>query len=313
MDIKLLNIQTFCLTYELGGFTQAARALGVTPQAASRSVARLEQTLGVVLFRRNTRQVRPTDAGRQYYESCRRALGILQEATERVKGDHEEPAGEVRVSVPTTYGHHRFIPMLGRFRQKHPRVSVDVQVSNTNVDFVRDGFDLAIRMGRLDDASFVARRLGLFSLGVFASPDYLSQHSAPQTLDDLQHHECAVFVMPRTGRLLPWSFENEPTVVLPNASVHIRDDVLGLVSFARAGCGLVQMYRFLVERELASGALVEVLQQHKGVARPFSLIYPRQTSQRPAVRVLIDHIVEASQNDKQPPTTPTPAEAPHDR
>jgi DNA-binding transcriptional LysR family regulator len=295
---RLSSIEAFCQSYELGSFTVAARSLGVTPQAVSRSVAKLEKSLGVPLFRRNTRHIEATEAGRSYYEACRAALQTLDDAEARLRGTRDDLAGEVRVSVPTTYGHHRFLPMLASFRRRYPRIEIDVEVANQNIDFVRDGFDLAIRMGELQDASFVVRRLGDFSLGVFASPSYIEERGRPMAPSELDLHECAVFVMPRTGRPLPWTFAPGPESLTPKAAARIRGDALGLITFARAGGGLTQIYHYLVERELERGQLIEVLQEYSGRSRPFSLIYPKEAVTRPAVRVLVDFIVEQSRADR---------------
>jgi DNA-binding transcriptional LysR family regulator len=299
MPPRLADLEAFCSTVEAGSFTGAARHLAVTPQAISRAVGRLESQLGVRLFRRNTRRVEPTEAARQYHAQVRAALGALDAADATVRGQAEGLVGTVRISVPTTYGHFRFLPSLAAFRRSCPQVGVEVEVDNRNVDFVREGFDLAIRMGELDDAGFIARRLGRFALGVFASPSYLAEHGAPGTPEDLVDHACAVFMMPRTGRPLPWSFRPEPRRWVPDAAVRIRHDPLGLISYAIGGGGLIQFYDFLVEQAVAAGQLVEVLPQWRGHARPFSLIYPQPAGQRPAVRALIDHIVRTAEPDRR--------------
>ncbi|MCB9792189.1 MAG: LysR family transcriptional regulator [Alphaproteobacteria bacterium] len=299
MDPQLSQLRVFCLSVELGSFTRAARAAGLTPQAVSRSVARLEESLGQALFRRSTRQVEPTEAGRLFYAASAAALERLDEAQAVLALRQEQPVGEVRVSVPTTYGHHRFLPMLAEFCALYPQVEVDLEISNRNVDFVREGFDLAVRMGELGDAAFVARRLGDFSVGVFASPAYLAERGAPRRVEDIAQHRCAVFVMPSSGRLLPWGFTPPgPASYLPPATLRVRHDVLGLIHFARAGGGLVQIYHFLVEAELARGELVELLPELAGRSRPFSLIYPKQAVSRPAVRALVDFVVARARADR---------------
>lgn len=292
MSYQLTHLLSFCHTYEQGSFSSAAKQLGVSPQAVSRAVGRLEASLGVVLFRRNTRQVEPTTAADTYYDAVRHALDVLQSAQLQLSQSMTHCAGTVRISVPTTYGHHRFMLMLGDFLDAYPDVMVDVQVSNHNIDFVKQGFDLAIRMGTLDDASFVARRLGEFSLGVFASPDYLARYGTPMDVASLDAHRCGVFVMPRTGRLLPWSLAAPEEVFLPEANAQVRDDFLGLITFALGGGGLVQVYHFLVEDALRRGDLVEVLTERAGRRRPFSLIYPKSVASRPEVRALIDFVLE---------------------
>ncbi len=299
---KLVNIQTFCLAFELGSFTAAAKSLGVTPQAASRSVARLEAVLGVQLFRRNTRQVRPTDAGQRYYASCKSALTLLASAEEALaKEKQDTPTGRVRISVPTTYGHCKLLPALANFRRRYPLISIDVEVSSENIDFVRHGFDLAVRMGRLADTSLIARRLGNFSLGVFASPDYLNRNGIPKTPTDLRAHECIVFLRPSTGKPIPWEFSPKPRQLVPPAQVQISGDALGLISMALGGGGLIQIYYFIIEDELRRGELVEVLTPFTGRRRIFSLLYPKSSVQRPAVRALADFIVADARPDRGHP------------
>ena len=292
MRPPLAEIEAFRLTCELGNFTRAAKAAGVTPQAVSRAVSRLEARLGLQLLRRSTRQIEVTEAGRRYHEACQAALATLDEAALALSGARDAPTGEVQVSVPTSYGHHRFLPLVGAFQRRHPGVTLDVEISNRNVDFIREGFDLAIRGGELDDASFVARRLGDFSVGVFASPDYLERQGTPTEPEDLDAHRCAVFVMPRTGRLLPWRFTKGAETIIPKAATRIRGDILGLTTFARTGAGLVQTFHYLVEEELAAGRLVEVLQSYGGWGRAFSLVYPKEAARRPEVRALVEFLVE---------------------
>ncbi|HLA32644.1 MAG TPA: LysR family transcriptional regulator, partial [Pseudomonas sp.] len=143
--VLLGSIELFCLAAELGSFTAAAQAAGVTPAAVSRSVARLEALLGVRLLARTTRQMSLSEAGRVYFEQCRQALGQLGEAERTLSGQQSEPAGLLRISLPTTYGHYRVLPLLPAFRARYPQVRIEVELSNRNVDFTSEGFDLAIR------------------------------------------------------------------------------------------------------------------------------------------------------------------------
>ncbi|HEU4405621.1 MAG TPA: LysR family transcriptional regulator [Polyangiaceae bacterium] len=290
----LPNVVAFCSTFETGSFTTAARALGVTPQATSRSVARLERTLGVTLFRRTTRSLAPTEAARRYYERCTQALSLFTVAETEVAAVRKAPEGLVRVSVPTTYGHHRFLPSLGAFREIYPGVRLEINVGSRNVDFVREGFDLAIRMGRVADASLVARKLGDFALGVYAAPSYLARFGVPRTPAELAAHACVAFLLPSSGRVLPWAFAPGPKAFVPDAAYRCTDDALGTIALARAGVGLVQTYDFLVTEDVERGRLVEVLADYRGPSRPFSLVYPKGVKPSPAVRALIDHVVEGA-------------------
>lgn len=300
---KLHAIEVFCLTYELGNFTKAAKALGVTPQAVSRAVAKLERELGVALFRRHTRALHPTPASHSYYQACSQALEQLERAQDALKSADDTPSGLVRISAPTTYGHHRLLPSLPALSQRYPQITLEVEISNHNVDFVKQGFDLAIRMGQPPDGPLVARKLGDFTLGLFASPDYVARRGAPTSFEALAEHDCAVFVMPSTGKTLAWSFPphaSSPERWTPEAKTRICDDVLGLITFARAGGGIIQLYHYLVEQELASGSLIELLPQHSGASRPFYLLYPKREAARPeraATRAIIEHILTLAERD----------------
>jgi DNA-binding transcriptional LysR family regulator len=287
----LPNLAAFCRTYETGSFTKAARVLGVTPQAVSRGVMRLEDAVGITLFRRTTRSLAPTEAAQRYYTLCVQALGLLSAGERELSVAKHGPEGLVRMSVPTTYGHHRLLPSLSAFRERYPLVRLELHVSNQNIDFVRDGFDLAIRMGRIEDQSLVARKLGDFPAGVYGSPSYLARNGTPRTPEDLSKHDCIGFVMPSSGRILPWSFVPGPRSLTPRAAYRCSDDVLGSITMARAGLGLVQAYDFLVEADVARGSLVEVLQGYRGLTRAFSLVYPKAVKPGGAVRALIDFVV----------------------
>lgn len=293
LESTLPNILSFCRTFEHGSFTLAARALQVTPAAVSRSVARLERALGASLFRRTTRALHPTALGRAYYEKCAAAVALLAEAERAVADTADETRGVVRLSVPTTYGLHRLLPRLGAFSERYPAVELEVQVANQSADLVRDGFDLAVRMGTISAPGLVARKLGDFSLGIFASPSYLRRHGEPLSPDDLADHRTIAFLMPRTGLPLPWLFANPAAehAISATSSLRVLDDPLGGIALCRAGCGLYQTYHFLVEPDLAAGSLVEVLPDRAGRSRPFSLIYRKDRARSRAVRAVISQLL----------------------
>ncbi len=294
LQSTLPNLLTFCCAFELGSFSLAARKLGITPQAASRSVVRLEETLGVTLFRRTTRTVTPTDEARTYYRTAKQALELLQQAETAVTHREGKQAGLVRVSAPTSYGHLRLLPSLAAFRERYPAIELELHIGNRNIDFTQEGYDLAIRMGTIREKGLVARKLGDFPLGVYGSPSYLARRAPPRNPDQLSCHDCIAFIMPSTGRVLPWLLGAGSRAVTPRAAVRCSEDVLSLVSLAKAGLGLIQIYDFLVEKEVERGLLVEVLRDHRGASRPFSLVYPAQPKRTDAARTLIDFLLGTS-------------------
>lgn len=284
------DVEAFLAVAEHGSFTAGAVALSTTPSVLSRAVTRLEVRLGNQLLRRTTRRINLTDAGRLYVDQARIAFSLLDEAERQAQGQDGELKGRVRISVPTTYGHYRLPPLLARFARQHPAVQVELNITNRNVDLVAEGFDLAIRLGHLPDSGLVARKLEDAALCLVASPGYVRHAGTPQTLEDLQQHQCLPFVLPSTGRIAPWVFKDGEDDVdwLPSPLVQVSDDVLGVVSLARQGMGICQSYDFIVQELVERGGLVELLPQLRGRTRPFSVVYAPHRSQSAAARSLID-------------------------
>jgi DNA-binding transcriptional LysR family regulator len=287
------GIELFCKAAELASFTAAANHAGVTRAAVSRSIARLEQRVGAQLFVRTTRSIRLTDSGRMYFEHCRRALGMLSEAERELAGDQSVPTGLVRLSLPTSYGHFRVLPLLAKFVRSYPEVRLEIQLSNQNVDFAVDGMDLSIRARVPPDSGLVARKLEDAELVVVAAPAYLKRRGVPRTLADLAAHDCIQFVRPVTGQEMPWLLrENGKAFDFEtHGRIRFTGDILGPVTAALGGAGVIQTYRFMVEQDLASGRLKEVLLNFAGASRPFSILYPANRHMPRRVRALIDFLL----------------------
>ncbi|CAG2159971.1 LysR family transcriptional regulator [Cupriavidus numazuensis] len=293
-DLQLGSIELFCLAAELGSFTAAAVAASVTPAAVSRTVQRLEERLGARLFVRTTRQIRLTDEGRVYFEQSRAALAQLVDAERQISGQQTAPAGRLRISLPTPYAHYRVLPVLPEFRSLYPEVEIDVHISNRNVDFADDTYDLSVRGRAPDDSNLIARKLEDAELVVVATPEYLRRAGKPASPDDLPRHECIQFERPSSGRRIPWTFQvnNEDTDIVTAGSYAASEDILGGATLVRAGAGLFQTYRFVVEQDLRDGTLVEVLQEFGGSTRPFVLLYPSARYVTRRVRAFVDFLVD---------------------
>jgi DNA-binding transcriptional LysR family regulator len=284
------DVEVFLAVTELGSLTAAAVSLSTTASVISRAVARLEKRLGNQLLRRTTRSLSLTDAGRVYVEQARAAFALFDNAERAMQGQGQALTGRVRLSVPTTYAHFRLPPLLQAFARQHPQVQVELNITNRNVDLVAEGFDLAIRLGRLPDSTLVARKLEAAPLRLVASPDYLRRAGTPHTLDELAQHACIAFVMPSTGRTSPWVFrEGEADIDwTPRGGIEVSDDVLGVVSLAAQGMGICQSYDFIVRERIERGDLVELLPQLAGRTRDFSVIYAPHRGLSGGARALID-------------------------
>lgn len=291
--VQLGSIELFCKAAEVGGFAQAAREFGLTPAAVSRAIARLEQRLSTRLFVRTTRKVALTDDGRAYYEQCREALAKIEDAERAIGGQRGAPSGTLRVSLPTTYAHYRVLPRLPAFIHRYPGLDLEMNVSNRNVDFVDEGYDLAIRLGEPKDSGLVGRRLEDAALGVFASPDYLRNAPLLASIDDLPAHRHIQFVLPSTGRPMPWLFQVDGREVEYRFESPIRcsDDVLACVTLAVASAGLFQIYDFIADPYVKRGELVEVAQSMRGRSRPFYALYPQNRHLSPKVRAFVDFLI----------------------
>lgn len=289
--------EVFCTVVETGTFTRAASVLGMTPAAVSKAVARREAALRVSLFRRTTRSMQLTTPGQLYYEECRKALRLLEQAERSLSLHQKEPEGRVRLSVPTTYGHYRVLPVVAEFSERYPRVAVEVNIANDNVDLVSGRFDLAIRMGPVQSSVLVVRKLEDASLGVFATPAYLERHGFPQHPSELEGHTCLGFVRPSSGRPFAWGFRDERGQAFelePSKLLLCSGDFLGCVGLARQSAGLVQAYHFIVAADVEQGRLVEVLRPFAGRSAPFSLLQPPGRNTALAVRLFAELLVQRS-------------------
>lgn len=292
----LADVEAFVATAESGSLTRAATALGTTPSMVSRAVSRLERRLGVQLLRRTTRRMSLTPAGQHYLEQSQAAFALISDAERGLQRADGPLTGRLRISAPTSYGHCLLPARLQAFRRDHPQVDIELAIGNRNVDLVAEGYDLAIRAGELPDSGLVAHRLEDAAYCLVASPDCLAAHGTPADIAALAAYPCITFLLPSTGRVLPWRLREAGRDVdwTPPPTLSVAEDVLGLVSLARAGLGLCQAHRFVVERDLQAGTLVEVLPETAGRTRPFSLVYPPHRRLSPAARALIDQLRSAA-------------------
>lgn len=255
---RFAAMETFVRVIEAGSFSAAARLLHVGQPAVSKTVAQLEQQLGVRLLLRSTHGLTPTEAGRNYYERARRALEEVEEAELAARGAGSALTGRLRICAAVTFARLHVIPRLPRFLHQHPALDVDIVLDDRNIDLIEQGIDLALRMGRLADTSLTARKIGEGPRLVLATPDYLARAGTPQSPDELANHQVVIHELGQGDT--PWTFHRAGTQVTVSTHGRLRTNAAeGVREGVLAGLGLAISSAWMFAPELASGAVVPVL------------------------------------------------------
>ena len=284
------DLQVLLYTVSGGSLTAAARALGITPAAASATLKRLEAQLGTRLFERSTRAMRLTPPGQILLEYAQRAFELLAEGESQLDAERGALVGTVRISAPSDLTRTVLMPMLDEFLDLHPGVKLTLNVGDRVLDVLRDEVDLAIRYGELSDSRLVARRLLLAHPVLNASPDYLSRRGTPGTPTDLVDHNCISFM--RGGRTYSsWRFgQNDQWTTVRVSGDRVVDDASLAREWAVAGAGIVFMTEIEQRRELQSGKLVRLLGEWETDPYPLHALLPSGRFVPNRVRALVDFI-----------------------
>ena len=275
MKHSLQQMAAFAETARHGSFAAAARELGSAPSTLAKAVARLEVSLGVKLFHRTTRQVSLTPDGERLYARCQRMLAEFEALQAEASGTRDEPTGLLRVDLPIVLGREFILPVLARMAERHANLQLDVRLQDGYADLVKEGIDLAVRVGPLKDSSLVAQHVANQSMVLVGSRGYLDLHGTPRRLDDLASHAAVLFRMPTSGRDRPWHFRQggREIELQPASRVRVNDGE-GVAAAVRLGMGLAQVPEHFIKRELASGDMVEVLKSLRPAPLPLLAVYP---------------------------------------
>lgn len=271
---KFEAMRVFCSVIEAGSFVAAAERTGLSTTAVSRLVAQLEAQLNVRLLNRTTRRMSPTDEGFAYFERCTQLLADLEETEASVAGQARHPRGRLRLTAPIALATLRLAPAFAAFCQTYPDITLDIVLSDGLADFVEEGLDLAIRVGRVGSENLVARHIGETALLVAASPDYLARAGEPAHPDDLLRHACFTYAYSSTGN--QWQFEGkegQTAIVRIGGPVNANNGMV-LAEMAAAGGGIVLAPCFILAPLIASGRLVQVLPEWKQRRLPIHVVYP---------------------------------------
>ncbi|MDB6128003.1 MAG: bacterial regulatory helix-turn-helix, lysR family protein [Verrucomicrobia bacterium] len=288
MSERLSGIWAFVQVVEAGNFAAAAERLRVTRSAIAKSIARLEKRLGTRLFHRTTRSQALTEDGQAYYERCIRALAELDAGEAALEAGRREPSGRLRVTAPVLFGRHCVAPVLLELARRHPALEIEMSFTDRVVDVVEERFDLAVRIGPLQDSTTLSvRRLGEMRMAVCASSDYVARRGTPRRVEDLAGHDAIVY------RDLPWPLRDHDNRIV-EARLKSRfhfDDLEAIADAAVAGAGLAWLPCWLTSARVRAGELQLVMDSSRTLAGEIHAVWPQSRYLPSRTRVAIDALV----------------------
>ncbi|WP_045855178.1 LysR substrate-binding domain-containing protein [Raoultella terrigena] len=292
MRSDLNAIPVFVAVVESGNFAQAAGKLHLTRSAVGKTISRLEERLGVALFQRTTRRQTLTEEGERFYQQSRQALDNLRDAEDEIQRGKTQVQGRLRVSLPVLFGQRCVAPILFSLSQRYPQLKLELSFNDRQVNLFEEGFDLAIRIGTLTDSSFLkARRLGQHGMTLCASPSYLQNRSAPQSLAELHEHVAVGYLY--GGQMQKWRLRDAQGTTVdfrPSVSTAM-DDFAAIAAAAKSGLGIAWLPDWLVGEEIARGALRRILPDSVSVRFAISAVWPEAAWVPQKIRVVVDELL----------------------
>jgi len=285
---KLTRIKVFMQVVETGSFSAASERLGISRAAASKYVSQLEEHLGGRLLNRTTRHVSTTEPGRMYFERCKEMLHILEEADDMVSGLSGTPKGTLRISAPSVFTERHIVPLISEFTSMYPGVKVEMMVSDRYVDLVDEGYDLAIRVGTMEDSDLIARRLARCRHVLIASPEYLKNAPPLDVPEDIENHACLLYSFTEGGRW-PLSKDGiEHSVKISPVMKSNNPEVL--LEAAIAGMGLSIMPTFIASDAIRRGELQVVLEGYVSLDLDIYAVYTSRHYLPAKIKVFVDFL-----------------------
>lgn len=288
---RVTGMQIFVRVAALGSLSAAARSLGISQTMATKHVGAIEERLGVRLLHRTTRKLTLTEAGRRYLESAERILAEVEEAEAAASAERIEARGMLRVNAPLSFGIREVAPLMAEFSRLHPAVTVDLGLNDRFVDLIEEGWDVAVRIGRLQDSTMIARRVAPCRLAICGSPAYLAAKGTPKTVADLREHNCLGYTLSRALGPDEWTFGADGKVKVPIRGNLRASNGDALVAAAVAGQGLVYEPTFILGDDLRAGRLVALSLDRPLLELPgIFAVYPANRYPPAKVRAFVDFL-----------------------
>ncbi len=296
MDYDFGDIRAFIQVVENGGVNAAATRLNVAKSQLSARVARLENELRAKLLHRSPRGVALTDAGQRFYEHMREVLARMQQAVDEVAGEESgQLAGSLRIAAPMTFGTAYLGPVLYAFMREHPALDLTMELDDRYVDILSGGYDLGVRIGRLYDSSLMARSVASSRRVLVCSPDYARQNGTPETIEDIQHHDCICYGNASVApywQFVPLNEGEPPRQIVVRGRIHLNNGE-SMRDAAVAGLGIAALPLFIAAPALRANRLIELLPDSPPTADTIYAVYPQTRYVSRSVRAIIDLLVNA--------------------
>ncbi len=290
---RLTEMEAFATVVDQGGFTDAARKMGISKSAVSKHVSSLEARLGARLLNRTTRRVSPTEIGLAYYDRARRVLNDAGEADALVTSMQSAPSGLLRISVATDFGVNHLSPVLGEFLQEFDDITVNMVLNNRYVELISEGFDMAIRIGELEDSTLRARKLTETTKRMIASPEYFAKHGRPGKIDDLNEHKLLHYSNQANSAVWKLKAPSGEKRQVRTAGWLTVNDGQSLLNAAISGLGIAYLPSFLYADALAEGLVEVAIPDLPVETQGIYAVYPPGRFTQPKVRAFIDFLVHA--------------------
>ena len=290
---RLTEMEAFATVVDQGGFTDAAKKMGISKSAVSKHVSSLEARLGARLLNRTTRRVSPTEIGLAYYDRARRVLNDAGEADSMVTSMQSAPSGLLRISVATDFGVNHLSPVLGDFLSEFPDITVNMVLNNRYVELISEGFDMAFRIGELEDSTLRARKLTETSKRMIASPQYLAKHGRSAKIDDLNDHKLLHYSNQASGNVWKLTAPSGEKRQVRTAGWLTVNDGQSLLNAAISGLGIAYLPSFLYAEAEAAGLVEEAIPDLPGETQGIYAVYPPGRFAQPKVRAFIDFLAHA--------------------
>ncbi|EWY39798.1 LysR family transcriptional regulator [Skermanella stibiiresistens SB22] len=286
---RLDDMVLFIRVVEARSFTQAADRLSLSKSAVSRRVSDLENRLGARLLNRTTRSLSLTEVGRAFYDRCARIVADVEEAERSVADLHALPRGTLRINAPMSFGMMHIAPAIAEFLRRHPAVEIDMDLNDRYIDLIEEGYDVAVRIGRLRDSSLVARRLAPNRMVVVGSPAYFKSHGRPSHPDDLTGHNCLLYTNAPLADQWQFTVGGSTRSVKVTGSLRVNNGEV-LREAAVAGLGIAVLPTFIIGEQIARGQLDVALLDFAAGDSAVHAVYPHGRHLSPKVRVFVDFL-----------------------